>query len=407
MPMSSFVARCAAVALSLALAPLPCRADNVLYSTTERDLAPPGAVFLDRNGDLYPDADVEIPVEDLQVEAENPYETLSLKGYYRREAAAGRATWRALLASVGVAEAPGGFDTTWTHVQDRLRARAVGRIDALSGPARRPVFLLVQGFNNTFLEAHDWYRRVRRDVLARQPDAVIIEVLWDGGTHPFAAPVWWVGQNNFRFAGLSLRRIIRDIAPETPLRIISHSSGGPAVANALGDASAPFLAGQDADAERHERYFERAGARTGPYAPGQRRDLRIAMIVPAGAPNTFSRFSAGVSTLPQRLIIGQNERDYAVTKAGLGCAKGGDTCLAVQLDAFCSTRRHLRRLSPGMQVLGFDMSRSANGTSSPKLGFREDHAMTAYVLREDWPKILDALLADTPAADELSGRCGS
>jgi hypothetical protein len=390
--------------LCLLIAPSIGRADNVVYSTVERDLAPAGSLFFDRNGNLYPDATVDIAVDAMQVEAANPYETLSLEGYYRARHASGDAAWTDLLRNAGVTAPGADFDANWTAVQDGLRTSAVSRIDAQTGQGKKPLFILVQGFNNTFLEAHDWYRVVRRDVVQRVPDATFVEVFWDGGTNPIAFPVWWVGQNNFRLVGLEFRRVLNALHPDTQVRIITHSSGGPMVANALGDASTPFLPDRDEVVEREERYFERATATTGPYAPVKRRDLRVAMIVPAGTPNTFSAFSA--SSIPDRLVIGQNPKDFAVTKNGIGCERFGNTCLATQPKAFCDLRSDFQAKDAGASVLGFDMSRSPKPTNGAKLGLWEQHAMTAYVRREDWTKVLDALLADAPGADESSTLCG-
>jgi hypothetical protein len=265
--------------------------------------------------------------------------------------------------------------------------------------------VLVHGFNTS--DAECIYQLVRDDVMRTLPDAAFLLVNWDGLVTNSRVPlIWDEAQFNFPFVGLGLRRLLNayfEIEPRTPIRILTHSSGGPVIAHALWDGSA--VEGLTTNAANWPAYIELQAMRAAGTVPSPPRfsDLRVGMIVPATAASIFDNYDLGEHG-PDRIIIGMNPSDYAVNKTfAISCAWNGDTCLGARRSYSCMVRRQFRN-HPHTQIMIFNFSRSA-GYNKRKLLFHDEHAWEVYMRRDDIVPFLRALLTDVPVNDEGAQIC--
>lgn len=402
-----------------------CRSTNVLFSDTQRVPHPDAGVVsivYDRYGSLYPSENVHVDAAALRT-ARGP-DLLRLEGYFRKEHANQTPVWRALVAEAPT-QSPGAatsFDTAWRDVQASLRSQVVQRIEGLALANRatpRPVIVLVHGFNNDREEALAWYEEARRLVRARKPEAVFLDVYWDGlVASGIPLNIWTRAQYNFPLVGLEFRRVLNTLDPRIPVRVLTHSSGGPLIASTLGDASCP-LPGNDRD---YQRYHQLVRDHTAPadtfcrtkgalrrrnvpadpalageresYRPPNPHDFRVGMIVPAASPNTFTSFTRGTDG-PDRLIFGINSEDLANGKVFMSCRFRGTTCLSARPKLFCREVLPVFRGNPHTSVYLFDFNRS--GVNRRAFWWWDAHNMRVYLQRDDMQRFLKLLLDDESA----------
>lgn len=364
------------------------------------------AFYMDRYGDLYPPAAVSLDVFHF-INVRNgprPYvasgtpEFASLKSLYAWKA--GRppgvdADWPNLLAHAGVM-ASGDFEVDWAAVQAVLRGREARRISAL-GREFDDVVLLIHGYNNDHADALAWYGNVEsnfRSEGARYGRRVaFVRMYWDGLKGRTPLFIWDNAQYNGYLVGLELRRLLAEVAGDTPLRVFTHSSGAYVITNALGDASAGAQLGAMPDI-----YHRRSAGAVVLYAPPmQLRDLRVAMLVPAQPTIAFRNYFRNADTgqpdpakralVPQRLILGLSKRDAATNKYGvIPCGRKGATCMAVKIRQSCRQVAEDLDIAPP-RLLAVDFV---------KQGIRHPHAVKAYMDDEEWPELTRALLAPDP-----------
>lgn len=410
------------ILLLAAVCALPgCRSSNVIFSDTHRvphkDPAVVSIVY-DRYGSLYPSENVHVDVAALRG-ARRP-DVLRLEGYFRRQFAGRTPVWNALVAEAPL-RSPGAdssFNTAWSDVQASLRARVVQHIErlTLANPAApRPLVVLVHGFNNDRDEALAWYEDAREQVRARKPDAIFLDVYWDGlVANGIPLDIWTRAQYNFPLVGLEFRRVLNALDPRIPVRVLTHSSGAPLIASTIGNASCP-LPGDDADYRRYHQLVRDAAApdtacttlgairrrrQTPAPVPAELReayrtpnphDFRVGMVVPAASPNTFTSFTRGADG-PDRLIIGINSEDVAIGKAFMPCTFKGTTCLSARPRLFCREVLPVFEGNPHTEVYLFDFSRS--GVNKRAFFWWDAHAMQVYLKRDDMQRFLALLLED-------------
>lgn len=361
------------------------------------------AFYMDRYGDLYPPAAVPLDVFHF-INVRNgprPYvspgtpEFASLKSLYAWKAGRAPGTdadWPNLLTHAGVA-ASGDFEVDWAAVQAVLRGREARRISAL-GREYDDVVLLIHGYNNDHADALAWYGNVESNFRSEGTRfgrrVAFVRMYWDGLKGKTPLFIWDNAQYNGYLVGLELRRLLAEVAGDTPLRVFTHSSGAYVITNALGDASAGAQMGK-----MPETYPDHsAGTAPGYVPPIQLRDLRVAMLVPAQPMNAFQYYLRNASScpngpgkcalVPQRLILGLSKRDFATNKAGVvPCHKKGATCMAVDIKQSCiQVANDLQIAPPRLLAVNF-----------AKQGLWHPHAVDKYMEDDEWPELTRALLA--------------
>ena len=396
-----------------------CSGKNMLFGDASAHAVESERVvwaFFDRGGDLYPAPSVPVAVDDRTMQTNS----LFLQRTYERGPDA--EPWTTVREALGFTS-----DASWDSVQQALARRTAARIDALTrreGQARRPLVLLIHGFNVPDSEAS--YSKVRDTIDPLLPDAVYFQVSWDGLRAGFPPAVWAKAQYNFPQVGYGLRHVLNRIDPATPVRVFTHSSGGPVAAHALWDASRAYGNTLCSSSPRpgREEFQARVCSRTSPPpgpAPPRLADLRLGMIVPATNAGIFFEYDARESPV-ERIVLGVNPDDMAVGRFGVqtvfdwykpSCRiqfpgrYAGDVCLAVDPDYVCGRTVTALRDSSNIDISVFDFSKSTVNKPVGVLGVElaDSHDWTAYLQRDDYPAFLRALLSDEPVQDETAAFC--
>lgn len=366
-------------------------------------------LYYDRDGDLYPASvtDVQVPKALFAI----PGDSVRLQdNFFRLERGEQRDPWPALLGRYGLntSRRQGRDSTLWTEVQDSLAAEAVRDLNARLQPPGEPVrtlVVLVHGFNNKGCEADEAYAILKDRLESRwvDPDrTVYLQLYWDGLGNKIGIPVWANAQFNFPLVGLGFRRVLNQISHDVPVRVVTHSSGGPLIANALWDARAALQRNRHVASYPRYRTYDRYagyGGREGepPSTLGRptHPDIRVGMLVPAMPALTLVD-PTGVDRLafagspPAKLVIGVNGVDGVISLAGLGCNFNGSTCLSAGPDEFCDRVYPLAQSLPNRSVVQMVDFTAASRPPSifDKLG---NHTVAAYARHRELPRFFDLL----------------
>lgn len=369
-------------------------------STVVRYAANEARVYFDRDGDLYPGLVVGEQLDDSLFAARWQPLKGSFDAWKQKPG-----PWRNVADSLSVD--PGG-DGAWTAIQDSIRRRSaqwVNQLTLRADGSRRPLVILVHGFNVE--DAECTYEVVKQRIETVIPDLAYLQVNWDGLVTDAVIPVIWSGaQFNFPLVGMGLRRLLKEVDPSVPVRVLTHSSGGPVIAHALWDASA--AEGRTTNGEIWPAYVALHAMRADQTVPSPPRftDLRLGMIVPATPASIFGNYDLGEHG-PDRIVIGMNPRDIAVNKTFLApCTYNGDTCLGARASYTCIVRRQFEN-NPHTRLLFFNFSNSAAPNNQKAWLFHEAHDWEIYMRRDAITPFLQALLTDTPVRDEGAEICAT
>ncbi|MGI4822637.1 MAG: hypothetical protein ACRYFV_15615 [Janthinobacterium lividum] len=256
----------------------------------------------------------------------------------------------------------------WDRIQDTLAVRMARAINVVtskpSSANRRTLLVLIHGYNNAATESPF---AATRSILRAQPalsKAVWLEVRWDGLHQPLPFQIWPAAQLNGRYAGIALREVLWQTDPATPLRIFTHSSGAIVASQALWNSRA----GRVEDSDDIRKMYEEIPTPT-------HGDVRVGMIVPATPPDVFYDFQRRTvaasgqpahylpGTEPQyRVVLGQNARDFAVSKGGLLAGSYGVTTLGCKEWAFEQARDSCHC---GLQKVEFSQASGSNPSPPP------------------------------------------
>ncbi|MGX4643021.1 hypothetical protein [Massilia sp. SYSU DXS3249] len=308
-------------------------------------------VYFDRVGDLYPDWSVKIVDRDMK-------KALTLKEYFSHGGNPTCARYNHTQASRELCAA-GALDeparsTRWDALQDRQFDALAKALGAKLRETRGPLVVLVHGFrvDDADYVYSDIQRRMN-DYLGEDARPVYLQVHWDGLHSPTPIGVWGEAQVNGYLVGLALRRVLAEVAPETPLRVMTHSSGAFVLSATLGDPAAVFQKHVSDSAEFARFHANAAG--TARYPLPRSKDLRAALIVPATPPWSYAggidedRQQHPGMLAPARLIVGLNAKDVGVSKGPVGgnWSLFGSTALGQDARAFCQLKASFAARAPG------------------------------------------------------------
>ena len=332
-------------------------------------------LYIDSGGNLYPDAEFLPTNTVLRTDPGNS--SADLEVFYRgpvteREETTAHAHDRtreplrqALYARYGQRDfipdkTPVWDGHAWQSIQDRLVNKEAAEIDAATENGKHPLIILIHGINVAdtahlaavsdcdnspcpkanqakgnchrpvpyYTALKSLVRHQKSGVVPK--DAVWLEVYWDGlREQPLFA--WGAAQLSARYAGLRLREVLNKVKNTTPIRVLTHSAGGIVISQALWTNDAFNGADEDEDFIMHW-----ASTTPTPTNP----NIRVGMLVPALTSQAF--FYYGQRTPPvaraqatsYRLVIGRNERDFAVSKEFVGSERFGATSMGVTSSAF-------------------------------------------------------------------------
>lgn len=374
-------------------------------------------LFYDREGNLYPSADVAVDTRRMTSGFANPRtDAVNVRGYFQREAQHDGSVVPRLAADAGISvgEAmPSKLDSAmWQRIQAGYRAQFARRLLAKSDGA--PVVFIIQGYRNDYDDAREWYTKLDEMVLARKPSATMVHVYWDGLTGVRFLNLWKKAQYNMTDVGLEFRRLLNELPEETPIRIITHSTGAPLLANALGDASQAFRDRNGKPLEKaHGPYYERAAGLdgnaldAGSYVIKKKAHLRWGAVAPAATSITFDRYKSGRDVYPERIVMALNRRDSATGKMPFSCSFYGSSCMTVRPVESC-TLLHAVFDPAGTNVAVFDFALSQNRPSPGFLLWQQHSLVGGYSVNERWEPFLSRLLDDSPVVpDDSAVLCGT
>ena len=345
-------------------------------------------IYTDMHGDLYAAADVNPPASRIAKE-----ETLRDAMRARSpEACSGASLPPEDAALCAAAASPD--PASWDVAQQRLWDRAARQVSARLDGSARPLVVLIHGFNVVDSEAIYATARERVNALIGDVRPVFLQVHWDGytGVHRQA---WASGQYSGPLVGQRLRAIFNSLPTATPVRVLTHSSGGFIAASTFGDATAALPRAREAAAgtapadSPYIGYVRNADSRepSNPLRVPALADVRIGMLVAATPPDTFVGnvlYPQGGFKLPgAMLVFGFNPHDQTIRKGFRleQLSTLGATTLGARPEAVCDVRRVLSA-RPGATVHAVDVS-DAPGESNPgMLGLLQSHKWHVYLDRE-------------------------
>lgn len=358
-------------------------------------------VRFDRFGDLYP-TDAAF---DSATFVDRHF--AGLWNYYRSGGDKG-AHWKSLRPA-GSPTAPGSrpicCDDDWAALQDSLFSIARTEILRATNGGTSPLVVLVHGFNAGLPELG--YNALRMAVVKREfggrPDAAaFLELYWDGSSAgndlTSTLHAWYAGQANMYPTGLSLRRLLNGLPATMPLRFLTHSLGGALVSSAMWNLDFTIHKGLISDrADSWYQIYRSRQQDSKRYMTPAFSDLRVGMIVPAMPIETFiddsARTPRGAPWPYQRIVVGANPHDFAVTRAPLSCKSRplglgvGGTCAAVSIPEL--VKQLVARCTMGRDTLAYVVSFAHSQTNTlrdpakPNAQNNDEHALTSYVARTE------------------------
>lgn len=365
------------------------------------------AVFFDRKGDLYPSASVHVDTKRLIGGFDHPGDAGTVRGYFKREAENSPEILEVLAQDAGVAlPDPGWTEANWQRIQSGYRDKITSRVVAASNG--RAVVFVVHGYRNNYDDAKKWYAPLDSVIREHDPTATIVHIYWDGLTGWRFLNLWKKAQYNMAFIGLEFRRLINRFPAKTPIRIITHSTGAPLVANALGDASEAFR-DKGIPVLLEAEYYSRAMGIDEPgnldtYAIHPKHHLRYAAIAPAASLDTFERYTFPRDLAPERISMALNQRDSATGKYFMNCQLYGSSCMAVKPESTCNLL--VEKFGPtGTSVGIFDFALGKPRT--PRTFLWSQHSVAAYAKNGRWSKFLQHILTDADVPTDTQATCRS
>jgi len=204
---------------------------------------------------------------------------------------------------------------TGTYDVDAVCRSFADQIDRMCSDGSTLV-ILIHGFNHAYEEIHYAYKGARNQIQARYPGRKFsyLEVYWDGYYgDPFA--VWPLAQVSSKWAGLGLRRLLGQVDPRIPMRVITHSRGASVICAALWNT--PMRGKVDED----RLYREAQAACPPPVLTG----IRLGLLAPAMRAADFEAYfdrGEAPAFLHDRVILGINPDDAALKAGGLSWLAG-------------------------------------------------------------------------------------
>lgn len=344
-------------------------------------------IYTDMHGDLYGGADVNPPAARI-AKAETLHDAM------RAWPPAGCSEASLAPEDAALCAAASSSDpAAWPAAQQRLWDRAARQVSARLDGSSRPLVVLIHGFNVVDSEAIYAQARERVNALIGDARPVYLQVHWDGYTG-VQRQAWASGQYSGPLVGQRLRALFNRLPPATPVRILTHSSGGFIAASTFGDATAALprareaAAGSAPDESPYIDYVRNAASleSSNPLRVPALTDVRIGMLVAATPPDTFvgnALYPQGGFRLPgATLVFGFNPYDQTIRKGFRleQLSSLGATTLGARPEAVCEVRRVLAT-RPGATVHAIDVS-DAPGESNPGiLGFLQSHKWHVYLDR--------------------------
>ncbi|MFC6223779.1 hypothetical protein ACFP2F_11055 [Hymenobacter artigasi] len=360
-------------------------------------------LYIDSGGNLYPDASCLPTNTGLRADVNNG--SADLEHYYNHNAGLRDKLFAQYHQTPQLAGKAGVWNSRgWQIIQNQLTTAAVRQIDSTTQQGARPLIMLIHGYNVSDTDhlaaqiscdnspcknpsghcelPEPYYSRVKDSLMATgllPSNAVWLEVYWDGlQENPLL--IWSAAQLSARYAGLRLREVLSQLDNRTPVRVLTHSSGAIVISQALWNNDA-FNGGGSAE----DDLTAWAAATSTPTNP----DIRVGMLVPALTSQAFTYYGqrtpqvTSAQMVGYRLVVGRNERDYAINKKWVGAEKAGATGMGASLCALKYAAEQTAHYPIDLRPIGFCTSTSRKDTPKQyQHGAYEEHDWLVYFKRQ-------------------------
>jgi hypothetical protein len=365
-------------------------------------------IFIDKYGSIYPKAqssyvaygafNFEIPAK-----KDEPQISHSAVKHHFDEVAANKAAlhyffnftanedkWRNFVSSVEYTpQQAEGYLNSFFHAEELLTKYYANIINRKFDSGYKTLVILIHGFNDENPAAD--YQLVETDINARFENVQFLEVFWDGLTanqgNPGTSGIWGPAQNNSRYIGLRIRKLLQDCNPSLSLRILTHSLGA-SVANFTFFNSESLPIPKDFI---YANYYE-------PYTrlEPKQTDARIAYFAPAipgvASFQGFNRLHSGNFPF-SKIIVSHNKNDYALRKNKQVMditAKFGSTTFGCNYKDEINQVQKLLANKQFMNFSQYDFSIFPDTREN-----LEQHALRYYRLRPQYKNVVDELMKVT------------
>ncbi|HBM88875.1 MAG: hypothetical protein P1U69_06660 [Parvibaculaceae bacterium] len=352
-------------------------------------------LYIDRQGSLYPQtgfSDSYAPFDDVDGDTLRAVVHHVAASDVEREFCGGLSADPDSDLRILCTEKAENTDKSWRQRQEVLWDRVGARIHKMAskGEEDRTLVFLIHGFN--VANARQPYEIAEEFLSAaagNDENLLFVEIHWDGWTSPLGLGVWGEAQTSGPLVGFEMRQLFSVIASAyeqeglspPKVRVLTHSSGAIVVGSLFGNpiAALPNLRNTNRNSD-YEFFAANLSPPSGRYRIPDFPDIRIGMLAAATPASTFvGRMprhnvvsyprdegfpDAGILSKNTTLLISINEKDFALTKGGVGAnsAQTGATGLGTIPESYCEVERRLQGgRTPKVQAFGFNFNR-AGGT---------------------------------------------
>ena len=311
-------------------------------------------VYLDKRGSIYPTKSLVVNDDALDKAGGE------LKNYFSVQNPSCGVNGSAAVCEI--ADAPQeAKDSLWLREQDIWFDGVAAELKAKLASQQGPLVVLIHGFRvKNANPSYDAARVAVEGTLKSGARPTYLLVHWDGLKSFLPMGVWGRAQVNGFYVGASLRRVLRSVPVDVPVRIMAHSSGAFVSSAMVGDPSGTFETVLYSNSNAHvysPEFLEYLRAPDASPLPPFK-DLRLAVIAPATTGEAFAGLietpdwnGTQIKPIPKgmnaraKLIVGANKWDIGLAKViGVGSWSGlGSAALGRDVDAFCRVWKSLTR----------------------------------------------------------------
>lgn len=299
-------------------------------------------VYIDKQGSIYPSDSIYIPYKEFFIDNKTKSYSGSLKSYFT-----GNGRKKKQFNSNAIEELAKHYkidtsfcnDTIFKKAQEVIINRKIQEIRGLTKRDNNELYIFIHGFNDPNPTGD--YQKIRSLIEDRTENKnnIYLELYWDGLTANNASPtssvIWANAQFNAYYTAIALRRLLNGLQRDLDVKIITHSAG------AIVATATLFNTTRRIKKVHKKDYYDEWINIPCP----RNKEIRLAMLAPAiPGSSTFLDFNKrykdscilSINNNVSKVIIGFNERDYALTKKKFGfyfSKKFGSTSLG-------SNRKH-------------------------------------------------------------------
>jgi len=258
-------------------------------------------IYIDREGNLYPPADLyqfdsDIFLNPSQNKKFNKQNTSKLDTYFEKDETALAAVCDKL-----------GITKDFAELQDYLFQAYANKINQEAKKGNRIIFL-IHGYNNFQEESLSSFYLLKHK-LSKYSAISFVEVYWDGlANNTKSTKIWSSAQVNSSYVGLGVRKLLNKVNEDVEIVLLTHSLGASVATQALFNVD-----------KWPKKYQKKLDTISNMIPTPPQKHITLCMIIPAiPGVNTFDDLNRTVenntSQHIKKIIVGYNRKDKALIK---------------------------------------------------------------------------------------------